>query len=159
MRSCSNGSRVAASSKRRPASREDHDAFCTTEGWELVRGATGRPVKHHRTYELRLWDGRMLRTRISRPVDRSQYAPSMWTHILHQQLEVTPGVFWVCVDDGVVPDRGAAAPVRPKKVVPLYLVRALRALGVEEKSILAMDVAEAAELHARQLAESGEQAV
>ena len=46
-------------------------------------------MKHHRTYELSLWDTRVLRARESKPVDKTTYQPSMWSHILRQQLEVT----------------------------------------------------------------------
>lgn len=96
-------------SKRPAPTREYHDQFCEIEKWELVRGATGRPVKHHRTYELALWDMRVLRTRISKPVDKTTYGPSVWSHILRQQLEVTPDESWACVSDGTLPDRGAPA--------------------------------------------------
>lgn len=139
--------------KQPPASREDHDAFCTTEGWTLVRGASGRPVKHHRTYELTLWNGRILRTRISRPVDRSQYAPSMWSHILREQLEVDSVAFWACVRDGLRPDRGEAKPAQPKKTMPLFLLRELQRLGIAESRILTLDAGEAAALRAELLAE------
>ena len=132
------------------ATREHHDDFCTTEGWELVRGARGKPVNHHRTYRLALWDGRMLRTRISRPVNSAVYAPSMFTHILRHQLEVTDGTFWACVSDGVLPDRGAPTPPEPaREPVSLYLVRALAEFGVTENEVLELTNAEAAALLAR----------
>lgn len=38
-------------------------------------------MQHHRTDEHTLWDGRILRTSISRPVDRTEYGASMWAHI------------------------------------------------------------------------------
>lgn len=142
---------MAGSEKHPPATREDHDTFCETERWTIVRGATGRPVRHHRTYELTLRDGRTLRTRISQPVDRSQYSPSMWAHILRNQLEVTADEFWACVKAGELPDRGRRAAPDAKKAVPLYLVAALRDLGVEEADILELDAAGAAELYARLL--------
>lgn len=142
-----------ATPKRRPATREDHDDFCTIEGWLLVRGAAGKPVRHHRTYELSLWDGRVLRTRISRPVDRTEYAPSMWAHILREHLEVAADVFWACVTDRLLPERGAPATVVPRAAVPLYLVRALSQLGVADDEIFALDAAQAAHLHARLLTE------
>lgn len=134
------------------ATREDHDDFCVNEKWELVRGAQGKPVKHHRTYELTLWDGRILRTRISRPVDRTGYAASMWAHILREQLEVTADAFWRCARDGVKPDRGGPEAPAPRKSVPLYLVRELTRLGIPEHDILDMDAAGAAQLYAELLA-------
>lgn len=77
-------------------SRKDHDAFCRHEEWERVRDAVGRKGTHHVTYELNLPDGRVLRTRVSRPVDRSDYGPNLWGHILRDQLEVDEATFWAC---------------------------------------------------------------
>lgn len=145
-----------ASEKHPPATREDHDRFCEREQWTLVRGASGRPVSHHRTYELTLWDGRILRTRISRPIDRSDYPPSMWSHILRSQLEVPAEVFWDCVDHGALPDRGAPERIDPKRAVPLYLRDALIDLGVPDDEILDLDAAGAAALLARKYRELGE---
>ncbi len=140
------------SEKHPVPTREDHDDFCAGEGWELVRGATGKPVTHHKTYELELWDGRILRTRISRPVDRTDYSARMWSHILREQLEVSSDEFWRCAKGGVKPDRGAPEVVPPRKSVPLYLVRELTRLGVPEADILALDAAGAARLYADLLA-------
>jgi len=134
------------SDKHPPPAREDHDQFCENERWKLVRGASGQPVKHHRTYELALWDGRILRTRISKPVDKSQYATSMWAHILRSQLDVTADAFWCCVNDKLLPDRGAPKTLDAKKAVPLFLVEALRERGVDDDAILALDAAGAAAL-------------
>lgn len=99
-------------SKHPQAARADHDDFCTTENWALVRGATGKPVARHRTYELALPDGRILRTRISRPVDRTQYRDSVWSHILRTQLQVTADEFWECVTDEVLPQRSRSTTPR-----------------------------------------------
>jgi hypothetical protein len=131
-------------SKHPTATREDHDDFCTTEGWTLVRGATGKPVAHHRTYELTLIDGRILRTRISRPVDRTQYRESMWSHILRTQLQVTADEFWECVTDKVLPQR--SRPTNPpRKSLPLYLVEGLTRHGISLQEISAMTEEEATE--------------
>lgn len=140
------------SEKHPPPTREDHDDFCVNERWTLVRGSTGKPVTHHKTYELPLWDGRILRTRISRPVDRTDYSARMWSHILREQLEVTADEFWSCARDNVMPDRGAPQVLVPRKSVPLYLVRDLSRLGVAEEEILALDAAGAAQLYADLLA-------
>jgi hypothetical protein len=139
-------------SDRPPApTREHHDTFCERESWVLVRGATGRPVRHHRTYELELWDGRVLRTRISKPVDGTAYGPRMWAHILREQLDVTADAFWGCVRDAVLPDRGEPVVAIPPKAVPLYLVRALTDLGVPEDDVFELDAAGASRLHAELL--------
>ena len=128
-----------------PATRDDHDTFCEAARWSLVRGATGRPVQHHRTYELTLWDGRILRTRISQPVDGSEYASSLWSHILREQLAVTNVEFWACVRERALPDRGEPELAPPRQSVPLYLYRELQAFGLADIEILDLDAAGAAE--------------
>ncbi|TFC11412.1 cytotoxic translational repressor of toxin-antitoxin stability system [Cryobacterium sp. MDB2-33-2] len=140
-------------SKYPAATREYHDDFCTTEKWELVRGAGGKPVNHHRTYELALWDGRILRTRISKPVDSTSYGASVWAHILRQQLMVDADSFWDCVQNQNVPDRGGPQMVAVRESLPLYLVRALSEQGVDEDTIFALTVGEAAKLLSEKLAE------
>jgi hypothetical protein len=79
--------------------RADHEHFVRNEGWHQVAAT------HHDTYELHLPDGRVLRTRISRPPDKTTYGARMWAHILRDQLDVTPAEFWACARDGVAPDR------------------------------------------------------
>ncbi|WP_104082888.1 cytotoxic translational repressor of toxin-antitoxin stability system [Cryobacterium sp. Y11] len=140
-------------SKYPAATREDHDDFCVAEQWQLVRGASGQPVRHHRTYELALWDGHILRTRISRPVDRSTYSAGMWTHILRTQLTVDAEAFWACVRDKKLPDRGAPETLTQKEPLPLYLVRALSELGVDESASLELTAADAAQLLSEKMAE------
>lgn len=106
--------------------REDHEAFCKTEGWQPVRDARGKTGTHHVTYELHLHDGRILRTRISHPVNRDTYGPRMWAHILRDQLDVDQAAFWACVRDGIKPDRGvpeAPAGALPAELVHLLLTR------------------------------------
>ena len=148
---------MAASSRRGRergpalATREDHDAFCQNEEWVLVRGATGRPVQGDRTYELTLWDGRVLRTRIQRPVGESAYAPGAWSHILRQQLVVSAEEFWACAREGVRPDRGEPIVRLPRQPAPAHVLRALRRLGVDEQRLLDLDAAAAEALHARLL--------
>ncbi len=103
--------------------REAHEAFCKTEGWQLVRNARGKTGTHHVTYELQLHDGRILRTRISHPVNRDTYGPEIWSHILRDQLDVDQATFWACVQDGIRPDRGAPQP--PPGALPVDLVHLL----------------------------------
>jgi hypothetical protein len=123
--------------------RKLHEEFCATEGWDRVRDARGRTGTHHITYELRLRDARILRTRISHPVDRTTYGPSIWTHILRDQLEVKATEFWHCVQDGVKPARGA--PETPVESLPLELVHLLiHRVGLTEPEVAAMTKDEAA---------------
>ena len=117
--------------------RKDHEAFCTAEGWQRVRDARGRTGTHHVTYELTLPDGRILRTRISHPVDRSGYGPSLWSHILRDQLQVTEQEFWVCVRKNIKPGRGAPEP--PPAALPADLVRMLiTRVGLSDAEVAAM---------------------
>lgn len=122
----------------RPApTRADLQRFCVTEGWREVRNARGGAGTHHVTYELTLPDGRVLRTRISRPPDRCTLGPSIWRHILRDQLDVSEDEFWACADNGAKPDRGAPEP--PKNSIPVEVVSLLiHRVGLSE--------AEAAEL-------------
>lgn len=117
--------------------RKDHDTFCKVEQWDQVRDARGRTGTHHVTYELGLRDGRVLRTRISHPVDRSDYGPSLWRHILRDQLDVDEATFWACVQDRIPPDRGLPAP--PAEALPAELVHILLArVGLTASEVAGM---------------------
>lgn len=83
----------------------------------------------------------MLRTRISRPVDRTDYGKSMWAHILRDQLQVEEPVFWACVEDGVVPDRGQ--PEARPEALPVELVHLLTKAGLDDAAIAEMTREEA----------------
>jgi len=134
--------------------RAAHRQFCLTEQWTEVQRPAGGTVRHHLTYELHLDDGRVLRTRISRPPSRGlTYGPSIWGHILRDQLEVTEEEFWACVDEGKVPVRSRpAAP--PPEAIPAGIVFLLRRHGVREEEILALTKAEAVALLATLLSEA-----
>jgi hypothetical protein len=122
--------------------RSDHETFCATEGWELVRDARGRTGTHHVTYELHVHDGRILRTRISHPPDRTTYGKSVWSHILRDQLGVSEAEFWACVQDKVKPDRGK--PKVPEEALPADLVHLLMTrLGLGEADVAEMSRAAA----------------
>ncbi|WP_433163874.1 hypothetical protein [Kribbella sp. CA-247076] len=94
-------------------------------------------------YEFALPDGRILYTRISHPVDRTDYGPSIWSHILRDQLAVTAGEFWACVEDKVLPDR-QGPPKAPAETIPAGVVRALVAEAhIPEAEVRAMTKVEA----------------
>lgn len=124
-----------------PADRQHHRAFCEREGWEVRVSSRGKSGQDHVKYELRLADGSVLRARISHSVDRTSYAPSMWAHILRDQLAVDADAFWACVRDGVVPQRSRPDVVKPS--LPVGLVRQLLNAGVRESEIATMTVDEA----------------
>lgn len=131
-------------SKHRAPTRNDHHDFCMTENWEVVRGAKGKPVKHHVTFKLVLNSGNVLRTRISRPVNNDSYGPGRFKEILRDQLQVTVDDFWACVNDRVLPDRGGKDRAIPENAISLGLVMELRRLGVSQDEINGMDPASAA---------------
>ena len=124
------------------ATRWDHEQFCLNEGWDRVRDARGRTGTHHVTHELALADGRVLRTRVSHPVDRSGYGRSLWAHILRDQLQVSEDEFWACAKNGVKPDRGIPQPppeALPAEVVHLLITRVR--LGEDEVRAMSKDEA------------------
>lgn len=107
-----------------------------------MRDARGRSGTHHVTYELNLADGRVLRTRISHPVDRTCCGQSIWKHILRDQLDVAEPEFWSCVKDGVRPDRGA--PTLPAEALPADLVHMLISrVGLAEAEVATLSRDEA----------------
>jgi hypothetical protein len=94
------------------------------------------------TYELVLADGRVLRTRISHPPDRSTYGVSVWHHILTDQLDVSESAFWACVNDGTKPPRGT--PTAPKEALPAELVALLiNRVGLPPAEVAALTKEEA----------------
>ena len=122
--------------------REAHEAFCTIEGWQPARNARGKSGTHHVTYELQLHDGRILRTRISHPVNREAYGENLWGHILRDQLDVDQAAFWACVQERKKPDRGAPEP--PAQALPADLVHLLLTrVHLSEAEVAAMSKDEA----------------
>jgi hypothetical protein len=122
--------------------RKDHQNFCLNEGWIQIRNARGKGG-HHVTFELTLPDGQILRTRISHPPNRQTYGPSIWTHILRDQLHVSEEEFWVCVREGKAPQRARNAPTVPS--IPAGVVAQLLSHGIEESEVRLMSRAEAIE--------------
>ncbi len=128
----------------RIASRREHQRFCEIEGWEEVRNARGKPTQHHITYELRLEDRRILRTRISRPANTDRYGRGLWSHILTDQLDVTGEEFWECVDHGNPPRRSAILEPAGGAVLPAGLAHQLvHTLGLTADEIAELTLEEA----------------
>jgi hypothetical protein len=122
--------------------RREHQNFCLNEGWTQVRNARGKGG-HHVTFELPLPDGRVLRTRISHPPNRQTYGPSMWAHILRDQLQVSEYEFWACVREKELPQRGHDVPTTPS--IPAGVVAQLLSYGVEDSEVRLMSRSEAIE--------------
>ncbi len=114
-----------------------HDRFCRTEGWQQVRDERAATGSRAVTYELTLPDGRTLRSRVARPEGEHEYGPSVWKHILRDQLQVSEPEFWACVHDGVPPDRGVPKPAAD--ALPVGLVHLLiNRVGMPESDVMAM---------------------
>lgn len=130
-----------------PATKRDHEKFCRTERWTEVENATGGTVRHHMTFTLQLADGRRLRTRISHPADGTTYGPTLWHHILRDQIDVTEEQFWACVRDRVLPPRPILTAPAPAKSLPYSLARqVVELLGFSEDEAARLDAAGAAKL-------------
>jgi hypothetical protein len=133
--------RAGRVTERTPATRADHHRFVTREGWQRVAST------HHEAFELRLVDGRVLRTRISRPPDRTTYGPSLWAHVLRDQLRVSGTEFWACARDGTPPDRRPERPTDahgtaiPIEVAELLIGR----VGLRREDLVGMSRTEAIE--------------
>ena len=120
-----------------PPTRADLDWFCAVEGWRPVRDVVGRTGVRRVIYELALPTGSMLRTRLSHPVDRSEYGPRLWEHILQDELQVSEEEFWACVKDGTVPSRGT--PATDADSLPAQLVSLLiHTVGLSDDEVAAM---------------------
>ncbi|MEJ6740280.1 MAG: cytotoxic translational repressor of toxin-antitoxin stability system [Actinomycetota bacterium] len=111
--------------KRRAATRREHVRFCEVEGWRQVQSARESSNRHHLTFELPLDDGRILRTRISRPPNNETYSKALWAHILRDQLCVTQSEFWTCVDNGHAPVRSSSGSTPPPAALPAGLAHQL----------------------------------
>lgn len=126
------------------ASRREHQRFCEIEGWTEVRNARGKPTEHHITYELEVGDGRILRTRISRPANTDTYGKGMWSHILDDQLHVTEAEFWDCVDNKKPPERSAVAVAPEGAALPASLAYQLvNTLHLSSEEIASLTVDQA----------------
>ena len=133
--------------KRRAATRREHVRFCEVEGWRQVQSARERTNKHHLTFELPLDDGRVLRTRVSRPPNNESYGKALWSHILRDQLCVTQGEFWSCVDDRKVPVRSRTTSIPPSAALPAGLAHQLvHIMQLSSAEVAKLSLAEALEL-------------
>lgn len=130
--------------KSHAASRREHQRFCEIERWTEVLNARGKPTEHHITYELEVGDGRILRTRISRPANTDTYGKGMWSHILDDQLHVTEAEFWDCVDNNKQPERSAVAAAPQGVALPASLAYQLvNTLNLSSEEIASLTLEQA----------------
>jgi hypothetical protein len=85
-------------------------------------------------------DGRVLRTRITRPPDRTTYGPRLWAHVLRDQLKVTGDEFWAYVDDGLLPDRRPDRPSPAREsTIPVEVAELLVGrVGLRREDLVSM---------------------
>lgn len=125
--------------------RKDHLRFCEIEGWSEVRSSTGKTGTHHDTYELILESGDVLRTRISRPPDRTDYGTSLWKHILRDQIQVSEEEFWECLESVMPPSRGAAEKPEKEPIPTGVVWNLINRVGLSEEEVADLDRDEAIE--------------
>lgn len=125
--------------------RKDHLRFCEIEGWSQVRASKGKTGTHHDTYEFTLESGDVLRTRISRPPDRTDYGQSLWKHILREQLRVSEAEFWECLESGNLPKRGANEEPEKEPIPTGVLWNLINRVGLSEDDVAGMKREEAIE--------------
>lgn len=119
--------------------------FVELEGWEERTRVTGGTPDHYK-YRLRLDDGRILQTRISHPPGKDTYGDRMWSHILRDQLDVSPEEFWACVLDGVIPERSRPAATTASDPIPADLAwQLVNRVGLSEDQVRGMTKDEAVE--------------
>lgn len=128
--------------KHPPATRKDHEKFCVVEGWTSRTSARGKNT-HHVNYELNLQDGRVLYTRVSHPVDRSDYGASVWSHILRDQLDVSADEFWACVTDNQLPQRSRPRDRQPEAIPVNIVTTLINVFHIPEDEVRSMTKAEA----------------
>ena len=117
------------------ATRKHHLRFCEIEGWTRTRSSRGKNNRHHETFELTLPNGDVLRTRISRPPDDTDYGPALWNHILKDQLVVSEAEFWDCVEQKKLPDR-AQTPESDVEPIPTDVLWQLKnRVGLSDSDI------------------------
>lgn len=121
--------------------RRSHKVFCETEKWQSDKNARDN-TGHHLTYELALKDGSILRTRISHPPNKTTYGPSMWNHILRDQLCVSEAEFWNCVNNGVLPQRSQVK--TSTESIPVGVAyKLINVVGLDEGTVSTMTKQEA----------------
>lgn len=112
--------------------------FVETEGWEDKDKRSRKKTGDHHRYTLMLGTGEVLYTRISHGTGAIG-DPTLWRHILRNQLQVTEVEFWACVDKGLLPARPQAeGPAGERSALDAKLVRNLiRRVGLSEDDVAA----------------------
>lgn len=121
----------------------DLKRYVENDGWAEERGrARGRArAGDHWRYSKELADGPVLRTKVSHSV-RDEIGPSLFAHILRDQLKVDEATFWAIVHGRAAP-RVPDVPTAP--TVPGWLVqRLILTVGLPEEAVRQLSAEDAA---------------
>ena len=121
----------------------DLKAYVELDGWTQERNRARRrsTTGDHWRYTKEQPNGSTLRTKVSHSV-RDEIGPSLFGHILRDQLHVDETTFWAVVHGRTAPDV-AAAPTTPP--TPGWLVqRLIVTVGMSEDDVRALSAEDAA---------------
>ena len=121
----------------------DLKAYVEQDGWTQERSRARRrsSTGDHWRFSKEQPDGSTLRTKVSHGV-RDEIGPSLFGHILRDQLRVDEATFWAVVHGRTAPDV-AGATTTP--LVPGWLVQRLTVtVGMSEDEVRALSLEDAA---------------
>ena len=121
----------------------DLKAYVERDGWTLERNHARRrsTTGDHWRYSKEQPTGSTLRTKVSHSV-RDEIGPSLFGHILRDQLHVDETTFWAVVHGRTAPDMAAPAAT---PLVPGWLVqRLIVTVGMSEDDVRALSAEDAA---------------
>ena len=121
----------------------DLKAYVEQDGWTQERSHARRrsSTGDHWRYSKEQPDGPTLRTKVSHGV-RDEIGPSLFGHILRDQLRVDEATFWAVVHGRTAPDVAGAATAPP---TPGWLVqRLIVTVGMSEDDVRALSAEDAA---------------
>ena len=117
--------------------------YVENEGWTQERNRARRRSKvgDHWRYSKEQSDGTTLRTKVSHSV-REEIGPSLFGHILRDQLHIDEATFWAVVHGRTEPE--GPAPAAPVSVPGWKIQRLIMTVGSPEEEVRSMGPAEAA---------------
>ena len=121
----------------------DLKKYVVNDGWTEERNQTRRRSKtgDHWRYSKEVPEGPTLRTKVSHSV-RDEIGPSLFVHILRDQLHVDETTFWAVVHGRAAPEPSAAPAPAP---VPGWLIqRLILTAGLPEEEVRQFSAEDAA---------------
>jgi hypothetical protein len=120
----------------------DLKTYVEQDGWIEEPNLSRNRIRtgDHWRYAKEQPDGRTFRTKVSHSV-RDEIGPSLFRHILRDQLHVDETTFWAVVRGRAEPEEPAGAPPTP---VPGWLIlRLIFTVGMSEEEVRALSVKDA----------------